>query len=389
MIYGYFKSHIYKNGEIQSNIVENTPVGRVTRNNIFSVAALAMLIIGGSTITIRAPALADAAIAPQPLQLVDDSLERRKYQVETMRRFSAQDFVRLDADIALFHGENARWPSGVLKSQHSYEAIRLAVAHNGRRPEASYVVLRQLSAEWVKQQGASAAAHVAHAIVLREHAAQALVGSMLNSEVSSQKSLFILRTRETYRYLLDVKDIGSQEPQWYAELIANAVNLGENRAVIAGFFQEGVKRFPNYDPIYTAMASTSVPAKGGSIDAMQAVAAAAEMQSALEQRSAVLGRLYLHFSDIIDRRVFFIVFSWEHVRPAMVGMMRAHPTRPVMNRVAQLACHAGDHVTSHEAFRAILLIETRDMHGWENQQEMARCLSAAILPQFRVVQLPR
>jgi hypothetical protein len=359
----------------------------VERTVICAAASMFIAVIGlfGIDAPMRPTSAQANASTPVQPKVIDDRVERQAWGIRTMRMFMTQEFAQLDSQFEVFRNEELRWPSGLLKSQYGFDAIRFSVKHDQQRPDNSYDIFRQVSAEWVRQRDASPAARVAHAIVLREFAAQGMFRAGFDRRAPDGKAIFVQRLREAHSYLIQSKDVAAVEPQWYAELILNAADLGENAAAISAYFREGVARFPNYDPIYTAMATASLPAKGGSIEAMQAVVAAAEALPAADHRAIVLGRVLIHFYDSFDRRIFNAVIPWESVKPAMQGLMQAHPTRLVMHKVAQIACQAGDHSVGQVAFGALDLITIQEIEEWPSRQELARCLSAAFLPSFKTV----
>ncbi|WP_431259831.1 hypothetical protein ACQ86G_06510 [Roseateles chitinivorans] len=77
------------------------------------------------------------------------------------------------------------------------------------------------------------------------------------------------RTLKTARELLDRhRQALASSPQWWVQRITVASELGETREAQRALFDEGLRRFPDFEPIVRARVRALSPARGGSEDGM-------------------------------------------------------------------------------------------------------------------------
>jgi len=161
--------------------------------------------------------------------------------------------------------------------------------------------------------------------------------------------LFKERNQRAWKILIDHKEVSSSLPTWYERAIRIGSDAGLPDDALRDLFDEGIRRYPGYHPIYFAYIRELAPRWGGSY---------AEADTFIREQTAAKGisdsdelytRMYWTLDQIEQGSSSFFQeskVSWPRMRKGFERMMRAYP-KSARNQAhfAMFACRARDGTT--------------------------------------------
>lgn len=162
--------------------------------------------------------------------------------------------------------------------------------------------------------------------------------------------LFQQRLRNAERVLLEAKSYAAESPLWYSAMLHVLRGLENPTADPVQVFEEGIRRFPSYYPIYFEMTTSLLPWWSGNWDVIDQLAAIAVKQTSKEQGNSLYARIYWNLNGLIHGRPLSLFkdtkAKWPMMKLGFQDLVRLTPNS-LWNRVNYLAfaCVAGDRET--------------------------------------------
>lgn len=162
--------------------------------------------------------------------------------------------------------------------------------------------------------------------------------------------VFMERMRRAEQVLLDAREYAASSPLWFQTYLDIASDTRRSEDFIQKLFEEGVRKFPSYLPLYTSMAGYWAPWDGNGtdwekLDALVNRAVAATHDTDDGDNYA---RIYAEISasQKIETDIMKLsLLSWQKMRSAYKGMVKRYPSMDNLNQFAAFACRAGDKET--------------------------------------------
>jgi hypothetical protein len=213
---------------------------------------------------------------------------------------------------------------------------------------------RKLEA-WRKEFPASAYRPIVEAMIASASAWRARGRGYTSTVTPEGRKLFIERTHDAWRILMDNRQTSSRIPSWYARAITIGLEAGVPTAELRELFDEGIARHPGYLPIYFSYLPSFSPRWGGSFREadkfiLEQVSAPTNVDG-----EALYARLYWLLDQVQgqDSSLFEeSSLSWPRMRKGFEELMKAYPESE-WNRAnfASFACRAHD-ATAYGLLRA-------------------------------------
>ncbi|MGO9445299.1 MAG: hypothetical protein ACLPXB_11045 [Thiobacillaceae bacterium] len=162
--------------------------------------------------------------------------------------------------------------------------------------------------------------------------------------------IFGERMRRAEQVLKNSKSYASSNPLWYEIYLDVAVATKRKEAFVVHLFEEGVRRYPYFEPLYTDMASFWAPyaptvrdkADWRKVNRVvnQAVVLTADMDGISNyariyaELNAKQGREFDLFRDGL--------VPWPALRDSFEDLVKRYPSANNLNEFAGFACQAGD-----------------------------------------------
>lgn len=181
---------------------------------------------------------------------------------------------------------------------------------------------------------------------LYQSAAWAVRGHGFASSVRGPDwALFNYRVLLARTILDDVAARSREQPAWYSTWISVALDGSESVEAMRAAFDEGARRFPAYQPIYSAMLRVLMPRwRGSSKQVAEFVDEATQGQP-----DVMYARLYAAYARLEGDDVDIFKggrASWARIRSGFEQLRIRHPASDyVLNSYAYMACRRGDRQT--------------------------------------------
>lgn len=304
-------------------------------------------------------------------------------QRESSRMFLAKDHAGLDARMAHYttqrtRSSSGRWASGIF-AENVLHGLGTPMAS---QPEslAWWQRLERQVQGWIDANPNSPLAHLTMAQVMMDHAWHIRGGGYASSVPASAWKPFREEMARARRHLLKHSKVASRYPEYYALLIQQETALGSERKAVDAIYDEATRRFPDYYPVYFAMATYLLPKWHGDIDAVEAFARDAVQRSRKTEGQGMYARIYWVVAQSQFRDALFEASSvhWAHMRSGFDDVIKRYPDQWNIQNYAHFACLARDHAT----FRKLSpRIRTAIPSGiWTSPNTLAACRASAKVP---------
>ncbi|WP_028454106.1 DUF4034 domain-containing protein [Chitinilyticum litopenaei] len=278
-----------------------------------------------------------------------------------------EDFAAAEASYTPYLSPRVRTPDG---------APTLVVLANGleylakqtRNNDSAYRRQLEKAGRWRKAYPNSSAAWIFAAKVEMQQAWE-LRGSKLAKDVPEENWRRIRTHANNARELLLAAPAKVRNtPWWYTEMIlANRLAAVDKFGELAELLDEGIRRYPDYTPLYQIAAVDLLPKWGGSYAQVDELVMRATRKSS--DRQMLYAEIYsglIYFDNQLFRNS---LLRWEKLKPAFETLVQRYPTDWNKSRFAYAACLANDRVTT----RALLMgLDARlDVTAWANNSPEA------------------
>lgn len=203
--------------------------------------------------------------------------------------------------------------------------------------------------EWRKQFPDSASEPIIEAIRMHALAWRARGGGFSNKVADEAWELFRKRNEQAWQILMDSRKTSSAIPTWYEVAISVGDDMDKPRVELRELFEEGIRRFPGYHPIYFTFTRQFSPRWGGDYEAADAFIKKVVAAKTNPEGEELYARLYWLLDQIGGSPEGFFtdsLVSWPRMRSGFEILMKKFP-HSVWNTAsfAMFACRARDNVT--------------------------------------------
>ena len=192
--------------------------------------------------------------------------------------------------------------------------------------------------QWMKLRPESITARIALATSLERWAWVARGHATSDKTTDKQFALFAERSHEAYIVLQGSRDMRTQDPQWYAQMLSAGLAEGWDRARMQDIFERGVQFEPGYFYLYRTYANYLLPKWYG----QPGDAARFATDSANKVGGAAGDLLYFQIAGVFVRRgdgnFPLRELDWPRIQRGYDAIMQTYgPTNKHVNQLAFMA----------------------------------------------------
>lgn len=299
----------------------------MTRGFAAALAACAAL---GAIVCASAQALPDGA------RSYDRTAYGQAYG-EIAQALHEGDFARLERMHGEFLGAGARTTDGTWMVQ-AFEEVFAMLVHEPP------VKVERLFREWAARDPASALRPIAEAFAWQRRAWHAKGSGCYPAASSSSRKAFNTLLERAAAALREGETLANGSPLWHTAVMLVAGGQGRPAAELDSLLEESARRFPAYEPLYSARLLFLLPEWQGDYDrADRFIRDSAARTAPLEGR-AFYAWLYLDLARLPGCKRLFDEsrVSWPDMKAAFEDMLERHPDVWNKNLFATFACRARD-----------------------------------------------
>jgi hypothetical protein len=229
----------------------------------------------------------------------------------------------------------------------SWMVEAFAVTFDGWFRSRGETRIQKLFADWKEKLPASRLRPVAEAEMWQALAWKARGGGYSGKTPRENIELFNERLRLASRALEVSQDVGTASPMWYWVALIVAGSSGRPVAQFDALFEEALRKFPAYQPLYLTRMNYLLPQWGGDYDQVDRFVAESVKRTAAIDGSSFYAWLYVdvarkHGDNFFEKTA----VSWPRMRESFEDMTKRYPD--VWNRIvyATFACLARDRETT-------------------------------------------
>ncbi|MGH8049418.1 MAG: hypothetical protein ACREPB_02025 [Arenimonas sp.] len=284
----------------------------------------------------------------------------------TARLLEAKEYKSLDAMIIYLRDKKVRTPSGLWLQSSFYTGIGRFIGK--AKSEAEFDAIDAQFSEWLAASKNSEAAHLAlsRSMIRR---AWFYRGSGYASTVSEEAfEKFRKQISKTKKFMLEHESVSGRDPEWYSQWFS--VLLAENGADEEGYkryFDNAVKQYPEYYPMYFSAATFYLSKWHGDDEAFDKFARSADGILEPGQASALYSRIYWSHAcsrcgdDVENWRD-----HWDDISAGFEQIISDYPDPWNINNYARIACSAYDQDKTLELMKKIG--STPLSEAWDDEQ---------------------
>jgi hypothetical protein len=302
---------------------------------------------------------------------------RAAMKTEMGAAFARGDYQAIEARYAAAMKKAERTSSGLFVT----DLIRASVVPNPTgassvpgRDDHWLPVERKLDA-WAKQFPQSSLVAIAQSWAYIGHAWSwrgSGYGRTVTPEGFRQVDAYAARA---YDALMARQNVGRQDANWYAQLLAVARIQGWPAESHAALVNEATRAFPLSPDIYFAAASKLQPRWGGSAQAIAKFAAFAVERTRKEEGESMYARIYWAMGEGVDAELWGPEVDWKRIRAGFDDLVKRYPDSWNLNHFARMACEAGDMPTARRVLQRVK--DDVEQTAWPDRAAYLRCLEAA------------
>lgn len=282
-----------------------------------------------------------------PLQAASSSSEQAAVQTDThswrvfFQNLNELDFASLDVLSKKWNNPKERDRNGEWK----LDSFRSALNYlwNNKDWHGNLVRIQQ----WRKFNPKSSSAAIAEAKYWSAYAWH-IRGNLDNTNVDPvAMKVFDERMKKAEQILDDSKAFASNNPLWYETYLDIAVDENRDEEFIAQLFEEGIRKFPYFQPLYIDMASFWSPWSGINADWRKVDELVNQAVSLTKIYDGTINYAMLYAQIFDAQKLEFDPFrdsmvSWPTMRESFEELVKRYPSDNNLNEFAAYACRADD-----------------------------------------------
>jgi hypothetical protein len=270
----------------------------------------------------------------------DGPWQRRAAGCEAQRLLLQRDYRKLEERVATALANLNDLPDGTSTYSGIFAGISDLAEYGGLPPE----MLLERFADWRRRYTKSAVPDLLESDLYQELAWAARGSGFAKSVRAQDWALFRYRIHLAQAILDAVAPRASEHPYWYTQSIHVGLDGTTSVESLRTIFDDGARRFPEYQPLYASMLRVLMPRWQGSAEA---VADFIEEVSRFRDDS-IYAQLYAIYADLEGDQgnVFDGPADWGRMRAGLQQLQARYPESDfILNQFAYLACRQGDAAT--------------------------------------------
>ena len=202
-------------------------------------------------------------------------------------------------------------------------------------------------AHWAAKSPQSKLRPVAEAVLWQARAWAARGGGGASSVPGESMQIFRQRLVRATKALQDSEAVGKDSPLWYWAALIVAGSSGRPAEELDAIFEEAVKRFPTYQPLYYTRMNYLLPQWGGSWEQVDSFVRESAKRTQDTEGDAFYTWLYLDVGAKVWDKLFTSTnVSWPEMKKGFQDMIARHPDVWNRNVYATFACRVRDRETT-------------------------------------------
>jgi len=326
------------------------PLGEIMNNRKnnqgFSVVSFAVLLVVAALIYFFSIDFFNSGLPERQV--------RNEIKKETTDLFMQEDFNGLDRLSTEYREGGARTSNGLWKLSIFYRGIDgLARAKNNYRPD--YDMLLGKVDRWVASSPNSPSAYIAKGIILT-HVAWSIRGTDYAEKVKKQNWVpFREKAKETYRYLLSVKQKADVDPSWYEVSVRIMTAFERDINKVMSVANEGLDKFPYYHELYFTTVLYLTPKWHGDDAYIEEFALKSIQRTSQQDRMSMYARIYWYvdYHNYHGKLFSNSDVSWGRMRSGFENIIEDYPVQYNIQKFAYYACLAKDKRAAQRIFGKI------------------------------------
>lgn len=290
-------------------------------------------------------------------------------------KLAARDFAFLEQTVTKLRTSKKLLSDGQPELSAFYYGIANCIQKRCSKdniPPEAWERRRLLLNEWQQAYPNSSAVMIARAYLMKAFALHARGEGYINTVSAEQYKLFTERTGAARSIFEEIRSSSADDPAWYSGLLDIAWLQQWPQEKFDALYNEGVRRFPYYLPLYFTKAWYLTPRWGGTQAAF-----AKHVDEIARNTSATMGEtMYsrLHWLTWGPEMFKSGQTDWRRMRQGFTKMTNDFPDQWNINNFAKFACVAGDPETLQTQ---LTRITTPIADAWGNLQYYENCVDYA------------
>lgn len=259
------------------------------------------------------------------------------------------------------------WVSGLFAT-----GVANAIVDPKPTDSAGWDALERRVEDWATASPRSPLAHLMVAEIISRRAWSIRGGGFAHTVAPEAWAPFRGHLARARKYLVSKEKIASGHPEYYTTLVGldTALNLGDTQ--VRKDFDAGVRRYPNYYPLYFSMLNHLMPKWHGGPGEIEAFTRAAVDATRALEGEGMYARIYWYAAqDGYDDTLFFASFArWDRMRAGFEDVIARYPDQWNLQNYAHFACQAGDAET---VARLLPRLQSPISQAWQGRPSFAEC----------------
>lgn len=254
------------------------------------------------------------------------------------------NFGEIDRVYGEYLSDARRTPSG-LWAVGIFQDATISTLIGSREPssDADWDALETVTLNWAKSAPESALAPIVHAEVIKARAWRIRGQGSARTVQKEAWTPFYAHLKRARTYLQKQSAVASKDPNYYALMITlmrESSDDSDPRLV----FDEGVKKFPGYYPIYFSMLAYLLPMWHGDAQSIETFARDATARTRKIEGDGMYARIYWFAAQAQYREGVFDQSSvdWKMMRSGFEDIIKRYPDQWNLQHYMRFACLAGD-----------------------------------------------
>jgi len=269
--------------------------------------------------------------------------ERNEITEKSRMLFRNDEFAEIEAIAEDYRAHNSRtssglWKIGLLQDGLDDDFLK----HN--RDEAYWAGITAKVQRWIDAFPSSPTPRILYADVLSSHAWAIRGGGWARDVRDEDWAPFRKLIAESRAYLLQYKETGKTDPNWYMAMIVLAKVDGSTPDDFGVLVDEATWRYPDYYPNYFATIEYLAPRWHGNLEAIDDFANRAVRKTREIEGDGMYARIYWYVSQMqFGERLFQDTpVAWPKMKRGIVDVLKRYPDQWNINNFAHFACLVGD-----------------------------------------------
>lgn len=264
------------------------------------------------------------------------------------------DFVFLENVIDQYRTKEMRTPAGDWKLNTVYFPFNL-LGRERRTPDEFYAEKVNALKPWFKLFPDSPSPYIAKAKIMHSYA-WVVRGNAPSAKVSKDAwAPYINTLDEVEMYLRQTKDISSKDPEWYSIMLDVYNEKSVSDKYFDEIYEEGVSKYPEYNPIFLSAVIHSLPKWGGNIKDIETLADEAVVRTYETNGMEMYVVFYRYLArQLSNYNIFYESYAdWPKMKQGIKDTLSRYPDPWNINHFAYFSCQAADKEMTAELLKQI------------------------------------